>query len=268
MSDRELRAVRRVTRALPRVRGAGVVGNWLARWYNRRPRRRVVADVHGMSMELDPAENVDGQLLFQPHLYDRRELTALGGRLRSGDTFVDVGAHIGLYTLYAASRVGPAGRVVAFEADPVNASLLRANVERNGARTANVAVVEAGVSDREETLRLGLNTAGNRSGNSFLADGTDGVEVRCRPLGELLEDAGVTRVDGMKMDIEGFEYRVLRRFLDDAPDRLWPRMLILEYQPEWNERAGGSSLDLVVGRGYREVVRAGINRVLARDGIG
>lgn len=265
MRDRELRAVRAVTRALPRVRGAGVVGNWLVRWYNRRPRPRVLAEVHGVTMELDPSENVDGQLLFQPHLYDRRELAALAGHLRAGDTFVDVGAHIGLYSLFAASRVGPRGRVVAFEADPVNASLLRANVLRNAGPAAIVTVVEAGVSDHDETLRLGLNTTGNRSGNSFLAEGSEGVEVRCRPLGELLEDARVERVDAMKMDIEGFEHRVLERFFDDAAEGLWPRMLILEYQPQWDERAGGSSLGLALARGYRERIRAGINRVLVRE---
>jgi FkbM family methyltransferase len=242
-----------------------VVGNWLARWYNRRPRDPVIAVVRGLSMQLDPSENVDGQLLFQPQLYDRRELDALAGHLRPGDTFVDVGAHIGLYSLFAASRVGPSGRVVAVEADPVNASRLRANVARNAGLSALVEVVEAGVSDRDEVLRLGLNTAGNRSGNSFLNDGPDAVEVRCRPLAEILRAAGVDRVDAMKMDIEGFEYRVLEPFFEHAPAPLWPRMLILEYQPAWDARAGGSSLGLALARGYRERVRAGINRVLVRE---
>ena len=268
MSDRELRAVRTLTRALPRVRGAGIVGNWLARWYNRRPRDPVLAEVHGFTMALDPSENVDGQLLFQPQLYDRRELAALAGHLRPGDTFVDVGAHIGLYSLFAAARVGPHGRVVALEADPENAARLRANVARNAGANTVVRVVEAGVSDREEVLRLGLNTAGNRSGNSFLNDGPDAVEVRCRPLVELLRDADVGRVDGMKMDIEGFEHRVLGAFFEHAPESLWPRMLILEYQPAWDARAGGSSLALALDRGYRERVRAGINRVLVREARG
>src|SRR5215469_6233719 len=68
---------------------------------------------------------------------------ALLERLRSGMTFYDLGANIGLFSLIAARMVGPSGWVVSFEPDPVAAARLRRNVERNG--FSNVTVVEAGV---------------------------------------------------------------------------------------------------------------------------
>lgn len=265
MSAFELRCVRALTRALPRVRGAGVVGNGLIRWYNRRPRERVRSRVHGFVMELDPAENVDGQLLFQPQLYDRREFAELDASLPEGGTFVDVGAHIGTYALHAAARTGKRGQVLAIEADPVNAGRLRANLALNPELSARVRVHHGGVSDRDEILPLTLNTGGNRSGNSFLAGTGETIDVRCRPLAEVLAAHGFGRVDAMKIDIEGFEYRVLRRFFEDAAPDEWPGTLVLEYQPAWDEAAGGSSLELVRSRGYRERLRAGINRVLVRD---
>jgi FkbM family methyltransferase len=65
--------------------------------------------------------------------------------LSEGATVVDAGAHVGLYTLLAARRVGPRGRVVAFEPDPYNAAALERNLRREGC--ANVSLVRKAVAD-------------------------------------------------------------------------------------------------------------------------
>lgn len=258
----ELRILRAIGHTLPPLRGAGRIGNFLRAIYTRRSRPRVTATVRGATFELDPMENVDGSLLFFPQLYDRRELDLLLGRLAPGDVFVDVGAHIGLYAVLAASKVAPGGRSIAFEADVVNHARLQMNVALNpGLRVDSVCV---GISDRDETARLTLNTTGNRGGNSLLAAGPQGTMIRCRPLRDALVDLGVERVDAMKLDVEGMEYRILKRFLDDAPERSWPRTIVMEFQPSWTGIAGGSSLDLLTARGYREVVKTRENRVLER----
>lgn len=261
--DLELRTLRSITTRLPRVTGAGILGNVARDFYARRERPRVVAPVQGVLMELDPSENVDGSLLFCPQLYDRRELAALLAALRPGDVFVDVGAHIGVYALLAARRVAPGGRVVAIEADPATHARLAANVKRNPGLAIETACVA--VSDAHGSARLKLNTTGNRSGSSMLVGGTDEIEVVCRPLADVLHDLGVARVDGMKLDIEGMEYRVLRRYLDDAPAPLRPRIVVLEHQTGWIGVAGGDAVALLREAGYREALATGINRVLVRD---
>lgn len=264
--DRELKLLRAVTRRLPGIRGAGIVGNLARDFYARRPRSRVVAPVLGVEMELDPGENVDGSLLFCPQLYDRRELHALLAELRPGDRFADVGAHIGLYALLAARRVAPGGSVLAVEADPGNHGRLAANVLRNPGLPIVTACVA--VSDARGRARLALNTRGNRGGHSLIGGGEEAIEVDCRPLAEILLEHGFERLDGMKLDIEGMEFRVLRRYLDDVPGTRRPRILVLEHQPGWIGAAGGDAVALLAEAGYREIVRTRINRVMARREAG
>ena len=261
--DLELKILRGIGTHLPRVTGAGLVGNVLRDWYARRPRPAVVVDAAGAKMELDPSENVDGTLLMCPQLYDRRELAVLLSALAPGQTFVDVGAHLGFYSFRAAQRVGPSGRVLAIEADPRTHARLEANVHLNPGLPVTTACVA--VSDVEGTARLALNTTGNRAGNSLVIAGSDAIEVRCRPLAAILGEQRIGRVDGMKLDVEGMEYRVLRRYLADVPAERRPRIVVLEHQTRWIEAAGGDALALMIEAGYRPVLAAGVNQVLVRD---
>jgi FkbM family methyltransferase len=258
----ELTALRAVTTRLPRVRGAGIFGNLAREFFARKPRTPVVADVRGAVMELDPGENVDGSLLFCPQLYDCRELAALLEELVPGDVFVDVGSHIGLYALQAARRVAPAGRVVAIEADPSTEARLAGNVRRNPG--LSIATVCVAVSDASGTARLRLNTSGNRGGNSLLSGGDDAIEVPCRTLAAILAECGVGRVDGMKLDVEGMEYRVLRRYLADVAEPQRPRIIVLEHQDSFLASAGGDAVALLADAGYRQRLATRVNRVMVR----
>lgn len=161
--------------------------------------------VRGFQIDLLQGEYVDDILLADPDAYDAQELAYLSEHLKAGDVFLDLGAYIGLYSLVAGSAVGPDGRVVAVEADPVNFRRLCGNLQHN--KATNVIPVCIGVSDAEETLRLNLNIYGNRGKNSFLMPYPEGLEVGCKPLQGLLNELNITEVAGVKMDIEGFEWR-------------------------------------------------------------
>ena len=261
--DFELKTLRAVTTRLPRIAGVGIVGNFARDFYARKPRPRVVVDVRGARMELDPSENVDGSLLFCPQLYDRRELAAVLPKLAPGDVFVDVGSHIGLYALLAAGRVAPSGRVLAIEADPANHLRLAENVRRNPGLAIDTVCVA--VSDAPGVARLALNTTGNRGGNSLIIGGDDAIEVPCRTLATILADRGIDRVAGMKLDIEGMEFRVLRRYFEDVPQPSRPRVIAYEHQPGWIEASGGDASQLLRAAGYRDVLVTRITRVAVRD---
>lgn len=248
--ERELALLLAVTRRLPRIRGAGRVVSALRRWYLRRPRGEAIAAVRGSTMALRPADYVDGWLLFAPRFYEDENLSFVARNLSPGDVFVDIGAHIGLYSLVASRAVGPSGRVLSIEADPATYLRLGANVARNA--LTNVTSIQAGVSDRVETLTLSTPDAEHAS-SSFLWSGGETVAVDCRPLLDLMREAGMSRIDGMKCDIEGLEYRVLSQFFRLAPPALMPRFIVFECVAQWIDRAGGSSLDLVRSNGYRIV---------------
>ncbi len=215
-----------------------------------------VVDVLGFKMRLDPRECVDGNLWFAPHLYDRAEISFLQERMPQDGVFVDVGANIGFWSLYF-SHAFPRAKVYAIEANPSTFQILRENVEINA--FTNCMPIHIGVSDSIGELPLYCNDAGNRGGDSF-ADYYANyrnryVMVAVKPLAEILTVAGVGKVDVMKMDIEGFEDRVLTRFFAESPRALWPRFICAEV----------TQVPQVVSRlkkmGYRLVLSAKENSV-------
>lgn len=247
-ADGELRFWLSITKRLPQLRGAGRICGVAERIYNRKKRSDTAVDVLGFKMLLDPADSVERQLLFCPHLYDWKEIAYLRKHLKPGATFLDAGANVGFYSLIASGLVGKDGAVLAVEADPYNASRLAANVELN--KMTNVRVVNFGLSDQAETLRLGRDTSGNRGGNSFLSNSPEGVTVPCETLTDILLSEKVRKLDGAKMDIEGFEFKVLRKFFADGNPSLWPGFWIIEINPTFDKKINGDVLRLLEEHGY------------------
>jgi FkbM family methyltransferase len=130
---------------------------------------------------------------------------ALGDHLRPGDVFYDLGASVGFFTLLAAKLVGPDGAVVAFEPDPRNAAVLRANVERDG--LGNVTVVEQGVSRASGSVRFAMVDS---TASHFARGGEAGIEVPVTSLDDFLARGGHRPPTLVKLDIEGEEVRALR----------------------------------------------------------
>lgn len=184
---------------------------------------------NGIYMEVDPCEVVGGNLAFIPQLYDRWERALVRDLLPSNGVFVDVGSNIGAYALWAASCLNKSGKVLALEADPDNYLLLTKNIEINNQQGV-VTCMLGGVADGNHTLRFYKNTKGNRGGHSFVGTGDQFIEIPCRPLLDILKTCHVAQVDFMKLDIEGFEEKVLSKFFDDTAKTspLRPTYLLVE----------------------------------------
>jgi FkbM family methyltransferase len=264
----ELRLFRSLGSKLPRVRGAGVIGNMLARRYRRKPRPPIVSKVLDFKMHLDPHEFVDSRLLFMPQLYDYREIAFLRRHLESGDIFVDVGANIGFYSLVASRCVGDSGKVIAIEAEPSTFEILAANVELNG--MDNVIPANFGASDKEEVLSMRVSAGHglyrNRGSNSFLHDKDGEVkQIPCKPLGTVFDEFQIPRIDGLKLDTEGFEYRIFKAFFSGAlPAEQLPRFIIFEQNPGVETQE--DSVALLEDVGYKVCFRTRqTNVVMTRD---
>lgn len=136
-------------------------------------------------------------LLTRKGRYEPEVVRFLQQTLRPGDTFLDVGAHMGMYSMLASRIVGPDGGVWAFEPDPEALRMLRSNLAAN--QLSNVTVVAAAAAEREGTARLAL-AEGNCNGN--LAE--EGLEIKTVSLDAYCEQRGI-KPDVVKMDIEGGE---------------------------------------------------------------
>ncbi len=212
----------------------------------------VETDVFGFRMLVDPKDHACRALLYYPQLYEAAERAALLPQIRPGDVVVDVGAHFGVYSLLASKR---AAKILSIEADPATFGYLERNLAMNGA--SNVTAVQAGVSDRRESLSLyGNNVTGDRSGHSFVPGWgrNDKTEVQCYPLPEIMAAHGFGTCDVLKIDVEGFEYRVLAPLIEQS--RIRPRVILVEY---FETRNTGDVRILLRDHGYH------LSRQIGRD---
>ncbi|MGD1027188.1 FkbM family methyltransferase [Candidatus Binatus soli] len=216
----------------------------------------VEAEVLGLRMWLDPRDYACRMLLYYPQLYEPAERAALLPQIRPEDVVIDVGAHFGFYSLLASKR---AASVLSIEADPKTFRYLERNLAMN--RAANVRAVQAGVSDRRERLKLfGNDALGDLSGHSFVpGDGrNDAVEVQCFPLIDIMKAQGFDHCDVLKIDVEGFEYRVLKPLFEQAAFR--PRLVLVEY---YEQRNTGDVLTLLRNQGYQLSLQTGRDYLFA-----
>jgi len=133
--------------------------------------------------------------------------------LKEGDVVLDCGAHHGLYTLIASRAVGETGRVYSFEPDDRNYSILAGNVKRNGLR--NVVLVRAGVwkDDGFVSFEGSVDHSYHVSFNPESALG-NARAIRVVSLKSFFESEGLSRIDFVKMDIEGAEIEAIGGALD------------------------------------------------------
>lgn len=223
------------------------------------------AEVEGLRFRLYPGENYDDRkILAKGRLPEKEEHRIIADFLTPGRTFVDVGANVGTYSLFAA-KAGM--NVVSIEANPVTAEKLTFNARANG--MANLKVVECGVGAVPGTFSLWLEPS-NSGFATMVEDLTTGewagnwkpVSVPVQPLKDILAEEEVAEVDLLKIDVEGFEDRVLLPFLRGRDKTSWPRAILLETNCRafWEE----DCLQFLEHGGYRVHAQTKDNLVLSR----
>lgn len=136
--------------------------------------------------------------------YEIGKQRAIAAALEIGQTFYDIGAHAGFYTLLAGRLVGRTGRVVSFEPDPRNIARLRQHVELNG--LANVRVIAGAVGSATGMARMDFSDSSYENRLSADAAGS----VRCYSLDDAISQLGLPLPNCIKIDAEGAEADVLR----------------------------------------------------------
>ncbi len=191
--------------------------------------------------------------------------------LRPGFVVVDVGANIGWHTLLMAQRVGDQGRVIAFEPNPSVRLTLQYHVSLN--RFRQVEILPYALSDRAGHVQFNAPPAdGPHDGDGCLvnvpmAGMTDRVEVEATPFDALLDRLLLTRLDLIKLDVEGFEWPALRG-CELAITRFRPH-IVFEFIREYLVRGGGSQqqfVDFFRRHRYQLFIATRWGLVAAQDG--
>ena len=216
----------------------------------------------GVRMRLYPYNNIcEKKVLFTPQYFDAEELAALESRMRDGFTFVDVGANVGAYSLFVAAKAGPRARILAIEPQPDVFDRLTYNIRQNPFGT--IKAVACAVADKAGELTLFLDHR-NKGESSVKIVGPSQAETARVPavtLLDLLHQEGFTRVDAMKLDVEGAEDLILDPFFRDAPESLYPSFFIIEDgRGQWQSDLP----ELLETKGYRLLVHTQLNLLYER----
>ena len=159
----------------------------------------------------------------------------------AGDVFVDVGANIGYYTLLAAQRVGPKGKVFAYEPNPENFALLKDNIELNQLHNVHSFPWALYDDDKEGALYLSASNYGDHriydTGKAHTADRARqpiALVHGGQHLGKLTQ-----HIDFLKIDTQGAEYYVMHGLHDLILQNRAHIHVVLEFCP-WGIRHSGA----------------------------
>jgi len=202
----------------------------------------------GISLLLYPQDYVQYQILHHG-IYEEKTLELIRSLLREGDCFIDVGSHIGLYSLEAAKITGDLGKVFAFEPNPKTFTRLLINIYLN--RFKNIYPILAAVSNKSGIIEMSLPPDSNW-GTTRLSQAQNHdpffIVSTIR-----LDEALKSRLEGnkvnlVKIDVEGLELEVLEGLFSSCDDYL-PEHIIFEYIPNHFPQAYNAA-QYLLNKGY------------------
>ncbi len=225
----------------------------------------------GLKLRLHPFDNgCEKGLLFTPQMFEPEERAELAAEIarsaaESSFVFVDIGANVGLFSLFVAAQAPVRARVLAVEPEPGNFARLAFNVAAN----PDLPIKPLNLALADETGEIAIELDRRDRGGTRarkLADGERGagvVRVPCRPLLAVLREQGIARIDALKIDVEGMEDAILLPFLRDAPASLLPSLILIE---DAHEIWSADLFTALAAEGYTVSSRSKLNVMLRRTG--
>lgn len=169
---------------------------------------------------------------------DRHEIEFISKTLQPGSVVLDIGANIGFYTRILSNLTGPKGKVIAFEPDAANFARLQQNTRLLG----NVSVHQLAVSSSNESLKIYHSKELNVDHRTYPVDDYASItEIAATTIDSFLEPG--TRIDFIKMDIQGFEIEALKGMKNTIANN--NVRMIMEFWPYGLRKAGKSVSELV-----------------------
>jgi FkbM family methyltransferase len=211
------------------------------------------ANLFGYNVKLDLGNFIDRMMYMG--CYEALNTYRFRRILREGMTVVDVGANIGYFTLLAASCVGPKGRVVAVEPFPANFQVLDACVKANAIGQVTTECFGLGAAEGGgKVSQANQADFNNRTATMASPEGT-GLDVRVAALDDCMSVWGLSSIDLLKIDVDGFESRVLEGAAKTLQRGLI-KNIIIELDAHWLKVSGSSTeaiCETLTKVGFRDV---------------
>ncbi|MGX2995899.1 FkbM family methyltransferase [Streptomyces sp. JNUCC 64] len=239
------RMLRAYVRYAPGAVGkARLVGSFLDEHLRTRPVRTTVRLRSGDRVGVITSDVIQRyQYLFgewEPNLS-----AFLRDRLRPGDTFIDVGAHRGAFSLLASHAVGSHGRVVAIEPSPQFHDDLTTATTAN--HRTNIRAVRSAASDTHGILTLYLEDPANLGHTTAVrpCHFHTAFDVPTAPLTDLISGAELATTRIIKIDVEGAEAAAIRGLLPALSQLRDDAELVMEVTPRLLTKQGESAADII-----------------------
>ena len=211
----------------------------------------VTKRIDGVNFELDMKEVIDSAMYYEG-TREPGTSQALKKLCKRGHVVFDIGANIGSHSLPIASYVGEEGKIYAFEPVPWAINKLMRNLELN--KFNNLVVESIALSDVSEnevnmdfraSFKIGSESGVDRDGKigSGWWSECDHIKVRMDTLDSYVSSHQISRLDLIKLDVDGFEGKVIRGALETLK-RFQP-VLIMEIAPAWTEMRGDDMTDIL-----------------------
>ncbi len=179
----------------------------LPKWFLKTPKGPVVIEtVFGFKIKLDPVfdKNIEN-VIYERGVYEQGTVSVLLDFLSPENTFLDVGANIGFLSLIAAKQIGEKGSVYAFEPFPNTYDILKENKSLNSYDQIKTFAFALGNQTETKSIYPEKENRGGASIVNHISDG--GIDIDIKRIDDLTL---TTKVDVIKIDVEGFELEVLK----------------------------------------------------------
>lgn len=151
-------------------------------------------------------QNFSSLVVYIRNFRDPAIQTFMERNLKKSAVFVDAGANVGTYSVRASTLIGSKGKVIAIEAHPFTYTYLLRNIAIN--KLTNIEPIQVALGSKQGAINIAY-TETNAGETHIAMDNKEGISVPMRTLDDILSEHGVSSVDYIKIDVEGFEYQLL-----------------------------------------------------------
>ncbi len=172
---------------------------------------------------------------------DKDEVNFLKSELKDNFVFIDIGANNGFYSqmILAEITAQKKGSIIAIEPNPLMCERIKENIHLLDSADLKVSsyvqIVNCAVGEVEKDAFLNFSSGYGQA--HIDADYNKGIPVKIRTLIDILTSQNISKIDALKIDVEGYEVAALKPFFNIAPIKLLPKKIVIEYTHKdgWGE---------------------------------